>query len=152
MAHGGNITTGTMGFTRLTYTIDGHEFHPALFRKNDIVDTPCTKKHGMIDCFFHQKWFLMHLIGQPLELVHELGLFYCNYGMTLKEQLESEHMPFDVQLLRIKFVAEMSTYQLKCRFSDEDAGKLYGGHSVSRTAHKVPLEWRVDKPAPIDGA
>lgn len=68
----------------------------------------------------------------------------CKFLAEFSQRLELQDMPFDRQLLRMKFVADKPLYHMQFFPLQEEAGYLKGGKR-SDVPDAVPVEWRVDE-------
>lgn len=108
------------------------------------------------DSHFRVRWSMMNLYQKEEVLVEERMLLYCSPAgghvfekfkikATFKERLELDDMPFDRQLLQMKFVSEMFMHQVQFKALKEEAGELKSGASRGRRPDSLPAEWCADR-------
>ena len=105
--------------------------------------------------YFQPEWSMMNIVGQPTELLHRRQLEYCSasgghvsdkykFQATFKERFELRDMPFDRQILRMKFVAEIELFSMQFAPLQESAGDFKGGTRPD-VPDEVPIEWQIDE-------
>eukprot|EP00930_Biecheleria_cincta_P070793 TRINITY_DN583_c0_g1_i4.p1 TRINITY_DN583_c0_g1~~TRINITY_DN583_c0_g1_i4.p1 ORF type:complete len:565 (-),score=73.53 TRINITY_DN583_c0_g1_i4:259-1878(-) len=102
---------------------------------------------------FDPSFSMMNVVGMPEQILLQRTLEYCSsegghvsvkykYLAEFSERLELQDMPFDRQLLRMKFVAELPLFHLQFAPLMTDAGHLKGGKRED-APDAAPVEWKV---------
>jgi hypothetical protein len=104
--------------------------------------------------YFKPEWSMMNVVGSHTVLLHQRKLEYCSSGgghvrekykiqATFSERFELKDMPFDRQLLRMKFVAETELFKMQFAPLTDDAGAIKNGYNPD-LPYAVPIEWQVE--------
>ena len=135
----------------LTFEVRDDQLPPDKIPINSIY---FVSQPGWDNEHFVFKWSMMDVIGKPEELVHEKELQYCSsagghvrdkfkYQAKFSERFQLGSMPFDRQVLQMRFVAEALLGKVVFRPRDADAGEVTGGRTGKDARKAVPSEWRL---------
>eukprot|EP00931_Biecheleriopsis_adriatica_P116970 TRINITY_DN92543_c0_g1_i1.p1 TRINITY_DN92543_c0_g1~~TRINITY_DN92543_c0_g1_i1.p1 ORF type:complete len:615 (-),score=94.88 TRINITY_DN92543_c0_g1_i1:50-1840(-) len=102
------------------------------------------------DNTFRPKWSIMNVVGKEEVLYHSCQLLFCSSAgghvfekyklqATFKERLELHDLPFDKQVLRMKFVSEVQQWKVQFVPLSNHAGNLSTRKGLPDA---VPAEWR----------
>mmetsp|Transcript_167974 Transcript_167974/g.534234 ORF Transcript_167974/g.534234 Transcript_167974/m.534234 type:complete len:251 (-) Transcript_167974:15-767(-) len=112
------------------------------------MSQPDWLEHGRGE-FFYPDWTMMNVVGTAERLAHQCKLEFCSdagghvkekytFMASFSERFEFHDMPFDRQLLRMKFVAEVPHYRLQFAPVQRDAGELKGGGRRADVPDQLP--------------